>query len=449
MSDGASADPRELLDEAAMSRAQKLAIGVTCALSALDGYDTLAISFAAPALSTAWHVGRGELGLVLSSGLIGMAAGSLLLAPLADRFGRRAMVLCNLLIMALGMAASSLSASLGQLAMWRFVTGMGIGSMVPIVVPFAAELSNRRYRSLCIAVMTIGYPLGGMIGGLAASLLLRQFAWQSVFVFGVAVALLLLPVSYVFLPESLAFLLERRDGRSLRRVNGLLARFGHSPVEALPPATFRPVATPYREIFVGTQRLATFQLVVINLLFLVTVSFFLNWLPQLIADAGHTASQATFVSAMMNFAGIVGCVLIGYLTAGRPIRVPVASLMIATGISIALFGFSPSALVMLAAAAMLTGFLINSGVALLYQFIANGFEARFRTTGVGFVMGIGRLASALGPALGGGLLSIGLDRSGASVVMGSFALAGGIILLAGRAVLHPGAAALQGGAPAN
>jgi len=127
---------------------QVAAVAVTVIISALDGYDVLAASFAAPAISHAWGVGKAVLGLVLSSGLFGMALGALVLSPLADLVGRRRLVFLSLALMAVGMLLSALAQSLGQLVAWRVLTGVGIGAMVAVITPLAAEFANSRRRPL-------------------------------------------------------------------------------------------------------------------------------------------------------------------------------------------------------------------------------------------------------------------------------------------------------------
>src|SRR5580658_7181607 len=127
-----------------MSGVQKVAVALTCALSALDGYDVLSMTFAAPAITLAWGVGKAALGVVLSSGLVGMALGSFLLAPLADFIGRKRMILISLILMGLGALLSGFATSLPQLAAWRVVTGLGIGACIAVINPISAEFANGR-----------------------------------------------------------------------------------------------------------------------------------------------------------------------------------------------------------------------------------------------------------------------------------------------------------------
>ncbi|WP_174273334.1 MFS transporter, partial [Sphingomonas bacterium] len=226
MAAAAASDLRARFDAAPMARAQIAAVAVTIALSALDGYDVLSVTFAAPAIAIDWGIGKAALGVLLSAGLAGMALGSLGLAPFADMVGRRRMVLASLVLMAAGMLLSAFAHSLPQLVAWRVLTGLGIGAMVAVINPLAAEFANARRRSLALALMAMGYPLGGLVGGLAAALFLRLYGWPAVFLAGAVAAGLLLLVVLRFLPEPLAFLLARPRQDGLARVNALLARCG-------------------------------------------------------------------------------------------------------------------------------------------------------------------------------------------------------------------------------
>jgi MFS family permease len=158
-------DVRRLLDGAPMGRLQIAAIILCVLLNALDGFDVLAISFASPGIAIEWGVDRAELGLVLSMELIGMAAGSVILGNLADRIGRRPIILLCLALMALGMLSASFSFSVISLSAVRLVTGLGIGGMLACTNTMVAELANARARSLAITVMAAGYPIGAILGG--------------------------------------------------------------------------------------------------------------------------------------------------------------------------------------------------------------------------------------------------------------------------------------------
>lgn len=426
---------RALLDRAPMSRAQIIAILVVGALSALDGYDVLAISFAGPGISHEWGLGPTGLGLVFSSGLAGMGLGALFLAPFADTLGRRVLIFITLGLMAAGMLCSAFAGSVGMLAACRVLTGIGIGAMVPVINPLSAEYPNARRRALGVAVMAIGYPIGGTLGGFAAAWLLHLYGWPAVFLLGAGVALLMFPIVHFWLPESPAFLIERRGADSLPKLNAVLARFGHDRVESLPEAA-TGARIPYGEIFAAGQRGRTLWIAAVNFLFVITVYYILSWMPQLAATRGLSPSQGTMISAICNGAGVAAGLTVGLLAGRLSVRWLVAALMVGLGLTTFLFGQAPASFGALAGMAALAGICLFGAVSGLYGTVAASFPARIRATGAGFVTGLGRGGSALAPLIAGALFSLGAGRGGVSLVMGAAAALGGLLLLlpVGRSV---------------
>jgi benzoate transport len=421
-------DVRALLDGAPMSRAQVVAVLLVGALSALDGYDILAVSFAAPGIARAWQLGPAALGLVFSSGLAGMGLGALALAPFADSYGRRRLLFVTLALMALGMLASAFTTNVESLAACRVLTGIGIGAMIAIINPLSAEFSNARRRALGVAVMAVGYPIGGTLGGFAAAWLLHHYDWPAVFLLGAAAAALMFPLLYLWLPESPAFLLARRRPDSLARINALLGRFGHAPVDALPPVERSPLL-PYREIFAPGQLGATLRVTAVNFLYVITVYYLLSWMPQLVAQHGFSPAAATLVSAIANLCGVVAGLIVGMLGARLRLRALVAVLMCGLGVTTTLFGYMPPRFELLAGMAALAGICLFGSVAGLYATVAATFAPRMRATGVGFVTGVGRGGSAIAPSLAGLLFAMGVDRGGVSMAIGAAAALAGLLLL--------------------
>jgi MFS transporter, AAHS family, 4-hydroxybenzoate transporter len=175
-------DPRVALLRAPMSVFQKIAVALTVCLCTLDGFDVMAITFAAPAIRTAWSVNQAQLGLVLSSGLLGMAIGSLLIAPAADLLGRRCMIFLSLVLMIGGDLRSSATHTVADLMLARVVTGLGIGAMIAVISSLAAEYANARRRDFCLTLMGAGFPVGGLLGGLLAADLLPTYGcWRAPF----------------------------------------------------------------------------------------------------------------------------------------------------------------------------------------------------------------------------------------------------------------------------
>ncbi len=425
-------DPRELIKNAPMSKRQIQAVALTAVLSALDGFDLLSVTFVAPVLARNFHVGSRALGLLLSSGLLGTLIGSFTLAALADVIGRKPVVLLSLTLMACGMLLSGFCNSIEQLAIVRVFTGVGIGAMVVVINPIAVEVSNRRSQSTSIAMMSIGYPLGGMVGGLTAAFLLRFYNWQAVFFFGATAALLLVPLVIWRLPESLSFLLEHQNDSSLPRVNAVLARFGHGPLSRLPPV--RPhQAAPYTEIFRGSQFRITAQVSAISFLVFLTNYYFLSWQPKILVNLGYNVSTAAAVSGASSFAGACGCVIFAVLSRRFDARRLAVVSIVGLGIWVIAYGFVAPALPGLLTVSLLAGGCVAAATVGLYVTAAAAFEPHFRATGMGFIIGVGRLGGALAPSLAGSLFAIGGGRGSVSALMGVFAvIAGGILILLPR-----------------
>ena len=233
---------RNSMHEGPMSRFQWFAIAVCVLLNMLDGFDVLVMAFTGKAVSTEWGLNGAQLGLLLSAGLVGMAIGSMLLAPWADRIGRRPMILLCLAIAAVGMLLSAMSGSPTQLGLLRVFTGIGIGGILASSNVIGSEYASNRWRGLAVSLNSTGYALGATLGGLIAVTLIGGFGWRSVFLFGGVATTIAIPLVWVCLPESLDFLLARRPARTLERVNALARRLGRPPLDACPNSRQRPPA---------------------------------------------------------------------------------------------------------------------------------------------------------------------------------------------------------------
>ncbi|WP_121493891.1 MFS transporter, partial [Pseudomonas aeruginosa] len=186
-------DLRRALDDEPMRPVQWLAVAVCIVLNLIDGFDVLVMAFTASSVAAEWNLGGAEIGLLLSAGLFGMAAGSLFIAPWADRWGRRPLILACLALSGLGMLASALSQAAWQLALLRGLTGLGIGGILASSNVIASEYASRRWRGLAVSLQSTGYALGATLGGLLAVWLIGAWGWRSVFVFGAGLTLAVIP----------------------------------------------------------------------------------------------------------------------------------------------------------------------------------------------------------------------------------------------------------------
>ncbi|HVR89692.1 MAG TPA: MFS transporter [Novosphingobium sp.] len=431
---GAS-DPRQLLLDAPMSKFQWRAVAMTIALCALDGFDVFAVTFAAPALLRDWGIGRGELGLALSAGLLGMALGSLLLSPLADTFGRRRMLFVALAIMVIGTTWTATVEGLGGLIASRLFTGAGIGAMIAVIMPLAAEYANARRRDLAVSLFAIGFPLGGIIGGFVSAYLLAEFGWRSIFVAASGIGLVMAVLSARTLFDPVALVIARPGNDGLARVNKFLARCGHAAIAALPPA---PTSTkvPIGRLFETGMLRTTVQITLIYFLVVIPVFFMQTWLPTLIADLGIAPSKAALISAFFSIGGVIAGLAIAATATRFGLRASLNLALIGGGLMIVLFSRLSANVPLLIVAAGVAGFFVQGAMVALYAVLARTFPVEMRASGSGFVIGIGRVGSILPPLLAGVLAAAGLDRTGIAIVMAAPVIAA-LVLLAGFVIRPP------------
>ncbi|KIY38782.1 MFS transporter [Pseudomonas sp. 10-1B] len=427
-----NSDLKQRLDNDPMGRFQCLAIGICIILNMIDGFDVLVMAFTAASVSAEWGLNGAQVGLLLSAGLFGMAAGSLFIAPWADRFGRRPLILLCLVLSGIGMLLSALSQSPLQLALLRGLTGLGIGGILASSNVIASEYASKRWRGLAVSLQSTGYALGATLGGLLAVWLLGHWGWRSVFLFGGIATVLVIPLVLLWLPESLDFLLARRPANALARVNRLAARLGQPALAQLPTpaATVAGAATGFRQLLAPAMRRTT--LVIWLLFFLVMFGFYfvMSWTPKLLVAAGLSAQQGITGGVLLSVGGILGAALIGGLASRWPLTRVLALFMLITAALLVLFVANGASVSAALALGLLIGLFSNGCVAGLYALSPVVYDASVRATGVGWGIGIGRMGAILSPTVAGVLLDGGWQPLHLYGVFASvFVLAAGCLLL--------------------
>ena len=412
-----------------MTTAQIIVVVITVLLNAMDGFDILSIAFASPGIAREWGINQLELGIVLSMELIGMAIGSVFLGGVADKIGRRLTLLGCLVVMAGGMLMATTASSPVQLSIWRVLTGLGIGGMLSCTNAVVAEFSNKKWRSLCISFMVIGYPLGGGFGGLYASSLIARYDWRAVFYFGAAATALLLPIVYFLVPESVHWLTRNQPANALSKVNQSLKRLGHASIAALPEIQREERKKSLGDIFSPALIGVTIIVTAAYFLHIVTFYFLLKWAPKIVADMGFAASQGGRVLTMGNFGGAAGGMVFGLLTARFGLKPLTIGILAVNAVMVAIFGRSAADLSSLTTLAIIVQFFGNAAVSGLYSIVAYAFPTHVRATGTGFVIGVGRGGAVLSPWIAGYLLNQGITLPTVGLVMGAGSLLAAFILI--------------------
>ena len=422
-------DPVASLAATPMHRVQIVVVALCIALNALDGFDVLAISFAAPGIAAEWGIDRATLGVVLSMELLGMAAGSVLIGHVADRIGRRPTILGCLAVMAVGMFAAAFASDVKMLSAVRFITGLGIGGMIASTSAMVAEFSNDRRRGLNVVLNIAGYSTGAILGGLVASAMLAGSGdWRSVFVFGGIMSALALPVTFFLLPESIESLLARRPPGALERINKTLAKLALPPVAVLPDPPAKIVKPSLGALFSHGYARVTVLLTIAYFAQIMLFYYVMKWIPKIVVDMGFTASQAGRVLVAANVGNLLGALVIGFATQRFSVRPLVIGAMLIGFVGIGVFGLGFNDLTQLSIIAAIAAFFINAGVVGMYPILVKTYPASLRASGTGFVIGIGRGGSAVGPVVAGALFAGGSGLLLVSLTAGSGALVAALML---------------------
>ncbi len=386
-----------------------LVVGLCFALNMLDGADMLIMSFIAPVLSVQWHVSPESLGVIFSASLVGMAIGCLFVAPLADRFGRRSMIVSALVLVTVSMVSSGYVHTVPEMLVARLFVGIGVGTIGVSMSAMAAEFAPQGRASFAVGFVQAGWPLGSIITAFVAASIIEDYGWQALLV-GIGLASLgLLAATALALPESVSFLASRRPAKALDRINGILPRLGLSTLESLGPKPPRPKRIAVLRLFADGRLRASILLWTAVTFGYFVLYFAISWIPKLSVDAGLKLDDAIYAGATYNFGAFVGTTLVGWL--GSRYRLNrVISLF---------FGLSVAALLIFGSASMpvLLTLVVAACVGITVQGAFNGFwplaaklyPTEMRGTGIGWALGVGRIGAVLGPVVGGVLVGAGFS----------------------------------------
>ncbi|MFF0454805.1 MFS transporter [Nocardia africana] len=420
-----------------------------------DGYDLIVYGATVPNLlaEPQWHMTAATAGAIGSWTLAGLMVGFLLAGPMTDRIGRRKVMMIGILWFSIGSAICALAQSPEFLGAARFVTGIGLGGVVPSAVALTVEYAPKTRRQLYNGLTLTGYSLGGIIAALAALALLPDHSWRLLYGLA-ALYLLILPVMYFYLPESVNYLILRGRTDDARRV---ASRYGLDFDSACREHTVEPAeAAADGAGGRGYRLLLTRPYVIAAALFVITcfcsqlIVYGLNtWLPQLMRKAGYPLGSSLQFLLVLQLGAVVGT-LGGSLLADRfgSKRVIVASFLVGGVSLLALSRPLDVGYLMLAVAGAGLGTVGTS--TLTYGYVAVHFPASCRGSAVGAAMGLARAGAILGPLIGGWIAgsALGVEWNFYAFALPAF-VAATVVSLIGRTKPVSGSASpeqIRGGA---
>ena len=401
-------DVQALIDAEPVSSLQKRLLFLCFLVIAIDGFDTAIIGFIAPVVRAEWNLAVAQLGPLFASGLFGLMLGAFSVGPLADRYGRKTMLVASMIVFGAASLMSSYSGGLTAMTALRFLTGLGLGGAMPMTITLASEFCPAARRSSLVTLMFCGFTLGSAMAGLVAARVLPDFGWRVLLVGGGVAPLVLAPVLMKLLPESVRFLVTKRAAPE--RIAAVLGRI--SPAADLHDATFvdtSPSSTsPVAQLFRGGLLKGTLLLWLAFFMSLLVVYLMTNWMPTLLQQAsGASIADAAFTGAMYQVGGTLGAILVGRLMDHfEPHRVLFASYLMGAAF-IVLISLWTDTRALMTLAVFAAGACISGGQVGGNALSAAFYATPYRATGVAWANGVGRGGSIVGSLLGGVLLGVG------------------------------------------
>lgn len=404
---------------------------ILCTLAALiDGFDTASMGYVAPALVDAWKLPRSVMGPVMSAALVGMAAGGLLGGPLGDRLGRKRLIIVSTLLFGAITLAAALAQSVGQLTLLRLCAGLGFGAVLPNAAALLGEYAPLRHRALLVSILFCGLTLGYSLSGFVAAAIIPRYGWQAMFVAGGAAPVAFALVLLALLPESVRFLVAA--GKPRARIAATLVSLApdaRATIEgsrkfSLPSLASAPSGKPVRTILKPQMRAGTLLLWSAYFCGLVAIFLMGGWLPTLLQDGGYSMGAAANIAALYQLGGTVGALLMASVM-GRvgPFRTIAFSYCFA---AVAIFVLSrnlDSGRALVGLLVLASGFFSNGAQTPMSSVATAYYPTAARSTGVGWMLGMGRFGAVLGSYIGAPLLGMGL---GFTAILGGLAVPLGI-----------------------
>jgi AAHS family 4-hydroxybenzoate transporter-like MFS transporter len=400
-------DLARCIDDRPLGRFQTGVIALCALTLIMDGFDVQAMGYVAPSIIQEWGVPNSVLGPVFSAALVGVLIGSLLFSMLADRIGRRPVLIGATFYFALMTLVTARASSVEQLLVIRFVAGIGLGGIMPQAMALAGEYSPRRLRAPVMALIQGGFTAGAAFGGFIAAGIIPAFGWPAVFYFGGAVPLALGVAMIFLLPESLQFLVLK--GKRPERVRAWVARIDPDAPTG-PETTYfvqetRRTGVPAVHLFREGRTTTTLLLWVVNFMNLLDLYFLSSWLPTVVRDLGYSTRTAVLVGTSVQVGGVLGTIVISWWITRVGFKALAAYLAVGW-LAVALIGQPGLSLPLLFAVVVVAGWCIIGGQPAVGALAGVYYPTDLRSTGIGWGLGIGRIGAIVGPVVGGQLMAL-------------------------------------------
>lgn len=407
-------DFQEFIDTHKFSKFQWMIFAVCFLVALLDGYDTVAIGYIAPSLIQEWGIQKPDLATAMSAGLFGIAIGAIGFGPLADKLGRKIMLVISVLVFGIGTFISAYSQNLLHLEIMRFITGVGLGAAMPNAVTLLTEYCPSKRKFFLVNTMFCGFPVGAASGGFLAAWIIPEFGWQSVLFLGGIVPIILAIFLMLFVPESARYSINK--GLSQEKIKATLSRISATAKDYTSfylsennTAVSTNKSEGIRVILSKHYAIGSVMLWLTYFMGLVIFYGVSNWMPTLFTTAHISGSLAAIVTGLFALGGL-GAIANGWLMDRYNPSLLIATFFGLTFITVGAIGYSidmgTAALVFIT---IVAGIVMNTAQSSLPSFAASFYPTAGRSTGVSWMLGIGRFGGIAGSYLVAELIKKNMD----------------------------------------
>jgi len=419
---------QKLADEASFNRFHAKVLLWCLLILVIDGYDIAVVGIALPAIMKQMDANASTAGIMASSALFGMMFGAMALGTLSDRIGRRWALSIGVMLFSVFTAAAGFTKDPVSFSVVRFIAGLGIGGVLPVIVAQMVEYSPKKIRSLMTALMASGYALGGILAAVLGKQLIGEYGWQVVFI-AAGVPVLLIPFILKLMPESMTYLISHRRSGELAEVARHLQPEVKQPSDAqfVVSTTDHVAGAPVTRLFQDGRGLSTvlFWIAFFSGLFMVYALS--SWLTKLMALSGYSLGSALSFVIALNVGAIIGAVGGGWLADKFRIKWVLVAMYALGGVLLYMMTLQASTevryLVIGAVGACTTGAQL-----LAYAYCGQFYPMSIRSTGIGMASGVGRLGAIAAPLLIGQIVALELPLEQNFLVIGAFGVIGAVAL---------------------
>ena len=379
----------------------------SCFIIMFDSYDLVVYSSVLPVLIKEWSISPVQAGAIGSYGPFGMMIGAILFGILADKFGRKKVLIASIVLFSIFGLLCGFASGPTSFSIFRFLCGLGIGGILPNTIALLTDYAPKTMKNTMVQISMIFFPIGGMLAAFLAIFLIPAFGWQSVYWIAV-LPLLCLPVMVRNIHDSPSILLSKGRIKELKLVlSKINTKVSFTSDMQFEDSQEKEPSSPIVALFKNNRALGTIMIWIAFFMCLLMVNGITIWLPGFMVNAGYNLGSSLTFMLVYNAGTIIGTLILGNLADKWGAKKVLVPMFLIAAVCLSLFGIKNN-MVILYLLIGLTGACTMGAQNISYSFVSQYYPSFMRSTAIGLASGVGRIGAIIGPLLGGFLVSLSL-----------------------------------------